>query len=265
MAEQLLIGILFAALISVFSYLGRFLTFGGSIAQFILGTILLGLGGWQWTIPMLVFFVSSSFLSKIGKKRRSAAEALFEKSSQRDAMQVFANGGVAGVVTLFWFITQNDLLFIAYLGAVAAATADTWGTEVGTLSRSAPVLVTTLKRVEPGTSGAISPLGLIAGACGSLAVFVSSLPWLHQLPIALALICTTVGGNLGSLVDSFAGATIQAQFKCGECGSTTERLLHCGHEARLVRGSLLVRNDQVNTISNIFGAFASCLLWNLLQ
>jgi len=103
MIEQLLIGFLLAIVISVSSYFFRLLTLSGSIAQCILGTILLGLGGWQWTVPMLVFFVFSSVISKLGKRRRGCTELFFEKSSRRDAWQVIANGGVAEQLRLSGF------------------------------------------------------------------------------------------------------------------------------------------------------------------
>ena len=184
MAEQLLIGVVFAALISISSFLARLLTFSGAIARFVLGTVLLGFGGWQWTVPMVVFFLLSSLISRIGKHRRSEAESLFEKSSRRDAQQVFANGGIAGVVTLIWFLTRDESLYAAFLGSIAAATADTWGTEIGTLSRSSPILITTFKRVDCGTSGGVSLLGLLAGVAGSLTIGISGLAWIPFTPIS---------------------------------------------------------------------------------
>jgi uncharacterized protein (TIGR00297 family) len=263
--EQLLIGVLFAAIISVSSHLARFLTLSGSIAQFILGTILLGLGGWQWTVPMLVFFVLSSMVSKIGKRRRADADSLFEKSSRRDAWQVIANGGVAGAITLIWLFTRLEVLYVAYLGAVAAATADTWGTEIGTLSRSSPILVTTFKPVKSGRSGAISLLGTFAGVAGAFTIWLSSLPWLPFTQHCNILFASLFGGMIGSLADSFVGATLQAQYRCVVCRKLTERFIHCEQRTQIVSGFPWIGNDHVNLICTIIGAAIGLYLYGLLR
>ena len=262
MTEQLLIGIVLAAVISVSSYFARFLTFGGSLAQYGLGVILLGFGGWQWTIPMLVFFVLSSLLSKFGKARKKVADLYAEKSSQRDAWQVIANGGVAGIVTLIWFFSRNESLYFAYLGAVAATTADTWGTEIGTLARSNPILITTFKRVEKGRSGAVSSVGLIAGGVGAYVVWLSSTAGLADFDSQEALVSILVGGVSASLLDSLLGASIQSQFRCDVCGRVTENPLHCGKKSVLVSGYSFVRNDLVNLLCTLFGSFASFFAYN---
>lgn len=265
MTERLLIGLLFATIISISSYLARFLTISGSVVQFILGTILLGLGSWQWTVPMLVFFILSSFLSKFRQHHRSAVESIFEKSSRRDAWQVIANGGVAGVITLFWFFTKNDVLYIAYLGSIAAATSDTWGTEIGTLSRSSPTLITTLRRVEAGRSGAISLLGIVAGMVGSFTIWLSSLPWLSSNQYAIVLLATIFGGMIGSLADSFLGATLQIQYRCSVCDSLTERRIHCGGETQIESGLRWIENDQVNLICTLAGSLISYYFFRIFR
>ncbi len=265
MTEQLLIGVLFAAIISVSSYLARFLTLSGSIAQFILGTILLGLGGWQWTVPVLVLFVLSSLISTIGKRRRADADSLFEKSSRRDGWQVIANGGVAAAITLIWFFTRSEVLYVAYLGAVAAATADTWGTELGTLSRSSPILVTTFERVESGRSGAISLLGTFAGVAGSFTIWLSALPWLSSTQHVNILFVSLFGGMIGSLADSFVGATLQAQYRCVVCRKLTERFTHCKQRTQIVSGFPWIGNDHVNLICTIIGAAIGLYLYGLLR
>jgi uncharacterized protein (TIGR00297 family) len=261
MTEQFLIGVAFAFLISVASYFARFLTLDGSIAQFILGSILLGFGGWRWTVPMVAFFILSSLLSKFGKKRRVSAEAHFEKSSHRDAMQVVANGGFACLITLDWLATSNDVLYVAYLGAVAAATADTWGTELGTLSRSAPVLITNLKQVEAGRSGAVSLLGVLAGVAGCLAILLSAFPWIRSDDLIATSVAVVSGGVVGSLADSALGATLQAQFRCIVCKRETERLTHCEHATEFISGFRFLRNDGVNLLCSIGGGAVSHLLF----
>lgn len=253
MTDQLLIGLLFASVISLFSLFARLLTPGGAFAQFGLGTILLGLGGWKWTVPMLVFFILSSIISRIGKSRKTSAEGFFEKSSRRDAGQVIANGGIAGAITLIWHFAGTDSLYIAYLGAVAAATADTWATEIGTLSRSSPMLLTTLQRVEAGRSGAVSFMGTAAGLAGSAVVFFSGIWWLHDTFPGIAVF-VVLGGIFGSTVDSFLGATVQAQYECRICKKITERSEHCGKKSTLLKGVRQLNNDAVNLLCTASGA-----------
>ena len=58
--RQVMFAFPFAATISIVSHRLRFLTAGGAITQFALGWFLLGIGGWAWTVPILLFFVSCS-------------------------------------------------------------------------------------------------------------------------------------------------------------------------------------------------------------
>jgi len=44
---------------------------------------------------------------------------------------VLANGGIGGILVFMNFLFPDERYCIAYLGAVAAATADTWRTEIG--------------------------------------------------------------------------------------------------------------------------------------
>lgn len=255
-AEQLFVGAFFAACISFFSYVARLLTAGGSLAQFILGTILLGFGGWQWTLPMVVFFLLSSLISKVGTQRRAQAAAHFEKSSRRDAWQVLANGGAAGIMTLVWFFTHEEALYVAYLGAVAAATADTWGTEIGTLSNKSPLLLTTFTRVDAGRSGAVSMLGILAGVLGSCVIWGTALFWISASSLAMFL-SVIIGGLAGTVADSLLGATLQVQYQCSVCRRITELREHCGNPALWFRGIAWIDNDIVNFIATLVGGFAS--------
>ncbi|MCZ6776253.1 MAG: DUF92 domain-containing protein [Ignavibacteria bacterium] len=134
MTEQALLGVFYAAIISIISFAVRFLTLGGAVSQFVLGSIVLGLGGWQWTVPMLAFFLFSSLLSILGKPNKIRAASVYEKSYCRDGSQVFANGGVGGLIALLWYLLQDDFWFIAYLGSIGAAAADTWETEIAFVS-----------------------------------------------------------------------------------------------------------------------------------
>jgi uncharacterized protein (TIGR00297 family) len=250
---QILTGGAFALLIAVASFRSGLLTRGGSAAQFVLGWILLGLGGWQWTVPILVFFVSSSLASRLSPRRRRAAEIEFAKTGKRDAFQVLANGGVVGLLCLIWTTRPDESLYVASLGALGAATADTWGTELGILSRTRPILITTLHPVRPGTSGAVSIPGTLAGIIGAALVVTSGIAWIHSGQTAI-LLASTLAGALGSLCDSLLGATVQMRFRCTICGRITEREIHCGAATEPALGLHWVSNDVVNFACTLIGS-----------
>lgn len=258
MPRQLLLGALFASIIVVASYLARFLTLSGSLATFLLALIVFGIGGLQWAIPIVAFFVLSSLLSKYGRSRKEQFERIFEKSSTRDWGQVVANGSVAGILVIASGLFPIYDFYPLYLGALAAVTADTWGTEIGLISQGPAVSVLTFRPVGPGTSGGISEWGTIGGAIGATVVALSGYPWYTEIRTTLVVIAA---GVVGSLADSLAGATLQAQFRCGVCGRTTERTIHCGQSTELIGGFRWMNNDIVNGVCSAAGAFVA---WGLM-
>lgn len=263
-AEQILVGLALAAAIAIVSFALRMLSAGGAAVQFVLGWLLFTLGGWQWTIPILVFFLSSSILSKYSSRMHAPAKRAFAKQDVRDAYQVLANGGAAGVFVSAWFLSGSEVLYIASLGGLASGAADTWGTEIGITSGSFPRLITSQEPVEPGRSGALSLRGVLGGAAGSLAVAASSICWLREETAGFALVSIVGAGILGSTVDSFLGATVQGQYRCSLCGALTERVQHCEIPTSRLRGAQWFGNDLVNLACSISGsAIAVALYWIL--
>ncbi|GIL69564.1 hypothetical protein Vretifemale_492, partial [Volvox reticuliferus] len=132
-----------------------------------------------------------------------------------------------------------------YQGHYACCCADTWASELGILSRSVPRLITTGRKVPPGTNGGVTLLGLCCSVAGGLTIGlaffaggVAGCAWgvvprggsLCPLPVkgsagrwtlrdamlgsgpAALPVLAAVGlacGLFGSLLDSFLGATLQ--------------------------------------------------------
>jgi uncharacterized protein (TIGR00297 family) len=262
--NQIVIGCASALVIAVVSWRSRLLTPGGAAVQFVLGWILLGLGGWQWTLPMLVFFLTSSLISRTAKKKRAMVERQFAKTGSRDAWQVLANGGAGGLLVILWSLTGWEATYIGFLAAVAAAAADTWGTEIGVLSSGNPLMITSFRSVEAGRSGAVSLLGTASGFCGALLVVCSGLVWLPAPYRGPAILSAMMGGMAGTLVDSLLGATVQAQFLCTLCGTITERSVHCEEDAMAHTGFPWMQNDLVNFLCTIAGTVVGCMTFHVL-
>ncbi len=250
---QFSLGMLLGGIAAILFWKLRLLATSGAMATFLLATVIFGFGGWQWTLPILAFFIPSSLLSKVGKRIKTRYDLVFEKGSERDFAQVFANGGVPGIIMIVYMLTGNDVYFLYYLAALAAASADTWATELGTLVRHQPRLITTLRKVAAGTSGGITFPGTISATAGAALIAFSS----FVFPIGISwgqVGLITLAGLAGSMIDSLLGATIQVQYRCEICGKVTEKTMHCeDRPTGAFRGISWINNDIVN-IASIIGA-----------
>lgn len=261
----LFMGLLLAVLISGLAYWLKALSPGGAVAATLLGSLVFGLGGLDWALVLIAFFVSSSALSRLAKRRKSDLQAVFSKGGRRDAAQVLANGGISGAIVLMHAVFPGQaVLWAAFIGVLAAVNADTWATELGVLSKAPPRLITSGKPVERGTSGGISLVGTLAAAGGGLFIGLMA-AWLHPAEGWLALmLISTFSGLVGSLVDSLLGATLQAIYRCPACAKDTERhpLHTCGAKTSLARGLAWMTNDAVNALCALAGALAAAgLFW----
>jgi uncharacterized protein (TIGR00297 family) len=265
--ESVLIGVLFGSLAGLGAWRLGALTPSGALSAAVVGTLVYGLGGWQWALVLLTFFISSSTLSRTFTRRKSALQEKFSKGHRRDWAQVFANGGLGALLALAVpLFLDPSLVWAAFAGSFAAVNADTWATELGVLNPSAPRLITNGRKVERGTSGAVSPTGLLASAAGAgLVALVASLllPDSYGFRLFLAVF---LGGLAGSLFDSLLGATVQASFWCSSCHKETERYpIHlCGTATYHVRGWRWLNNDWVNFACSAAGAAVAAGLWLLL-
>jgi uncharacterized protein (TIGR00297 family) len=254
-------GLLFSSAIALLAYRRRSLSRSGVVGAVASGTIIIGMGGWSWGLSLIYFFLSSSLLSHFREREKAATAAdKFSKGSRRDLGQAMANGGLAVLCSLVSGLSSSARIRrraqAAFTGALAAANADTWATELGVLSASAPRLVTTWQRVAAGTSGGITVLGSAAAALGAwtLGLFF----WIAQgcrRPLAALPIIALCSGMAGSLFDSFLGATVQAMYYCPSCQTETERRIHrCGAPTKLIRGLPWMNNDVVNFMASACGA-----------
>ena len=269
---SLLLGLLFSLVIAYLAYRRGSLSPSGAAGAVIVGTLIFGLGGWVWGVVLGVFFVTSSLLSHFKEREKAAVAEKFEKGHRRDMGQVLANGGLGALIALMSAIVPESAVaggvwFALFTGVMATVTADTWATELGTLSRAAPRLITTGRPVEVGTSGGVSPLGtgvsfggglLIGLTAGVLGAVAGLLPWSAAVVVGFI---GALSGAAGSLIDSLMGATIQQIYYCDTCRKETERKIHrCGTTTRPLRGWSWMNNDLVNLIASLGGGLVAALL-----
>lgn len=267
-----LVGLACSAGIAGAAYAKRSLSGSGFLAAVILGTVMYALGSVIWFGSLIAFFISSTLLSKWKKHAKKEAESGYEKSGRRDAGQVLANGGLGLLLCATNAAYPHPLWWYTFLGVMAAVTADTWATEIGGLSRTPPRSIKTGRRVSPGTSGGISGLGMSASLAGGL--FIGAVAWLLLVwfgqtapdaatpairPLAWIGIAG-LAGLIGSLADSWIGATWQQMYCCAACSREIEQAHHCGKPAVRIRGRTGWNNDAVNVAGSLAGGTSAALL-----
>ncbi|HEX2717093.1 MAG TPA: DUF92 domain-containing protein [Gemmatimonadaceae bacterium] len=262
LTARVLAGLLLALAVALAAWRARTLSPSGVAAATLLGAIAVA-AGWVHGILLVSYFVLSATLTRLGadrKARRTAA--IVEKSGARDAAQVLANGSAFAVAAVTAVLHPGISLEAAAVGALAASSADTWATEVGTLWGGTPRAVWSWKKVPAGTSGGVTvrgTLGLVAGAA-----VIAILGWLlferldgpgarsTALIVAAAAFC---GGVAGALLDTALGGSVQERRRCQGCGMHTERRVHsCGSRTRYAGGVRGLGNDVVNLLATVGGA-----------
>ncbi|MBV9718897.1 MAG: DUF92 domain-containing protein [Candidatus Eremiobacteraeota bacterium] len=254
---QITLGVTLAAIVAAFAYRARALSAGGAAAGFAVGTVVFARGGWAAAAVLFAFFLPSSALSRIGVQRK---RAIGDPNAHRarGEWQVLANGGVAALCILIQ--PRGGTAFAAgFAGAFAAAAADTWGTEIGTLSRGPTVSILTLQPLPAGLSGGVTALGLAATVAGALAVAVVA-----SCAGVASVRSVATAGIAGALLDSVLGASLQARRWCPKCACECETRRHtCGVATLLRRGASWLENDGVNFAATLCGATVAGVITSL--
>lgn len=259
--REILLGFIFSFALSFAAYIKKSLSFSGFIGAILLGVSLYCFGGLYFWILMISFSVSSSVFTKFGGGTKKVLDDINEKGGQRDYVQVIANGLLGFIFGLLYFFTQKEMFIIVLAASFAASNADTWGSELGVLSKMDPVSILNFKKIEKGVSGGISVFGTISSMAGSsfiaLIFFIGYLIKFGSNSKLLSFaVIVSVSGFLGSIIDSLIGASLQAKYRCIVCGKTTEKKLHHGKKTVLVEGISWLNNDAVNFICGL----SACLL-----
>jgi uncharacterized protein (TIGR00297 family) len=165
-----------------------------------------GWGGWAL---LLSTFALAVIASRAGLRRKTLLGIAEERGGRRGAGNAFANTGVAAAAALLGSLSYaHDAAHIAFVAALAAGGSDTIASEIGKAWGRRTFLVSSLRRVPPGTSGAMSAEGTAAGLAGAFALGAIGIAC--GLIPGWALLAVVSGATVGSLAESLMGATLES-------------------------------------------------------
>lgn len=242
-----IVGALLSLPAAVLAFYARWLSLDGVPAATLAGSFTVGFGGFPMALILLIFFLTGSLFGNLEYRRAKPAGERW-RQARRSGLQVWANAFWLVISLVLMEILGMDLFLIAGIASVAAATSDTWSTELGSQRMPGKTWsISGFREVAPGTDGGISLPGTSAGLMGS-AVIAGAGCWLYALDMTLFLVIF-LSGFLGSLLDSYLGATVQP----GAMWKTVKNRGVGTYDMRF-------NNDIVNWAATGFAAFAATIM-----
>ena len=208
---------------------------------------------------------------------------------QRDWVQVICNGGVATVAAMYYVARAGygerpflpspstppqpphaTIAAAACLAALACSCGDTWASEVGSVIGGTPHLITTWRKVPPGTNGGVTLVGVLCSIAGGLVVgvayfitlllFVGCASFGDAMSQSSVVVLGGLAGLWGSLVDSILGATLQYS-GYSEKASCVVHGPPSGEDVKHISGLNILDNHAVNFLSSLITAMTFALYY----
>jgi uncharacterized protein (TIGR00297 family) len=196
------------ALTAWLGYRARTVSRSGAAAGALVGAIIYAGGGPGAWILLLVTFLAASVTSRMGLSRKEQLGIAEERGGRRGAGNAIANCGIAAVAAVAAVTTPYaSAALVALVAALTAGGSDTVASEIGKAWGRSTFLVTTFRRVAPGTPGAMSVEGTAAGLAAATVLAVIGAA-LGLVPTS-AILPIVAGATAGALIESALGATLE--------------------------------------------------------
>lgn len=193
--------------LALLAYVVRALDWRGAVASFALGLLVAVVGGVGWLLLMALFTLIGFAATHVGRPEKEARDVLEAREGERGLGNVLANGAAAGLAALALLVVDEPAARLAFATALAAVTADTLASEIGSLARRARRILPPFPVTPAGVNGSVSWLGQFAALAGAAAIAAAAVPlvgieWRFAWIPALA-------GFAGCQIDSVLGATLE--------------------------------------------------------
>jgi uncharacterized protein (TIGR00297 family) len=198
----------FNAVIAYLGFRARTVSISGMIGGWAVGVAIFACGGANAWVLLFVTFAVATISSRLGLARKTRLGIAEERGGRRGAGNAFANCSVAAIASVLAIATSYPAeSLLALTAALVAGGSDTVASEIGKAWGRRTFAVTSLRPVAPGTSGAVSIEGTLAG--------VASAALLAALGVALGLagvhtiVPIVIAATIGAFVESLLGSTLE--------------------------------------------------------
>lgn len=238
-----LIAILLNTILLIIAFLlpKKLLTPTGYLHAWLLGVIIWGTLGWQGYAVVMFYFLAGSVITLIGIEKKEAEGIAEKRAGVRGPENVWGSALTAAICALGTLLVDpaiGNLLILGYVASFSTKLSDTSASEVGKAYGERTFLITTFESVPPGTEGAVSLEGTIAGVLAS--ILIALLGYTVGLIDLLGIVYCVIAAFIATNLESVIGATVQEKFTW-------------------------LTNEVVNFINTLIGATVAILLALIIQ
>jgi uncharacterized protein (TIGR00297 family) len=210
-------------------------TAAGALAGVIIGAVIVIGGGWSAWAVLMATFIAASVCTRLGRARKMAAGIEEARGGRRGPGNAIANTGLAAWASVLAIgMPDPTLALLACVAALSTAGSDTVASEIGKAYGRTTVHLTNLRRVAPGTTGAVSLEGTAAGIASAAGLAALGAWWGVIAWAAVPVVA--IAATVASLIEGVLGATLEA------------------------RG--ILNNDTLNFVNSAIGAGLAVLIWS---
>ncbi|KAJ6844500.1 protein PGR-like [Iris pallida] len=273
------LSVLISSLIAARAYRRKSVDLSG-VAAGIPAMVIHMTAGYRFAALLLVFFFTSSRLTRLGEEKKKGIDGEFKEGGQRNWIQVLANSAIASILVVIvatmtggqdrCLDTKDSRAITCLIGGIighyCCCNGDTWSSELGMLSKAQPRLITTFKRVQKGTNGGVTIDGLLAAAAGGFVIGVvyilvglftvkcaEDVAWRQLLVVPISI----AAGLCGSLIDSILGSMLQYS---GYCTVRKKVVGKPGPTVVKISGTNVLSNNSVNALSVLLTALLTSIV-----
>lgn len=258
----LMIMIVISPLIEIASLLAHSITVNAGRASFVTLATMVFFAGAPVLLVVTIGFFASAIVSAITTRKFNERYENAKAKLPRDWYQILANAAAAWVLCLLYYVLQHKALLFAALAALCEELADSMASDIGRLSRRAPLDILRFKRTTAGISGGVSLVGTLSALLGALGA--AALPFIvMQFDWRVMLLIAGVG-FVGTFIDSMLGSGLQLLYRCPVCDTLTERKSHCDTATVKVKGVAFMDNSMVNLLSGLLSGGIAFVLFYFL-
>lgn len=245
--DETLVYSLAIPVLAFFAFRQNWLTSGGATAATLLGWIFLINPNPEFMVFPILFFLIGSILSKLPGHS--------EEASDRNANQVFANGGIPALFFMAYFVWQDPVFMVAGISGFAFALSDTAASEIGIRMGGQHFRIIGGRKVDPGLSGAVTLSGSLTGLF--FACFIAAVALLPIFEFSLVhCFIIAVAGVSGNIADSLIGDWLQAKYR-DEDGAIREYSVD--RDEKPIRGYRWITNGTTNFLASAFSCLMACI------